>query len=402
MHIIRNGIILIFFTLILVATIAYARGYRLDIQRGTMTSTGIMAISSNPQTAQVYVNGVLKGVTDLHLTLPHGKYSLEVKKEGYTTWKREVVLKGELVVTADATLFPLNASLTPLTTIGISKVISIDKTDKALLFVENGDVEKDGIYVFDQTKRTFSLFPPLKLLVNKKLFPEDISLKNVSVLFSPDFKQGIVIFKRGEDSISYLISLEDENTQLFEVTSSQTSLENAWDSERALETARLLEIFPKEFAKIASDSFHIISLAPDKSKILYEAKQQITLPYVIVPRLVAANQTPEERSIRLGDLYVYDRKEDRNYRISLSDASEKMREAGDSVLAWFFDSRHLVEHEGDKISIVEFDDTSKQIIYSGPHEGSFFDVTSDGKLLILANLNPQFNKTPDIYAVGIR
>ena len=99
---------------------------------------------------------------------------------------------------------------------------------------------------------------------------------------------------------------------------------------------------------------------------------------------------------------MYDRKEDRNYRISLSDASEKMREAGDSVLAWFFDSRHLVEHEGDKISIVEFDDTSKQIIYSGPHEGSFFDVTSDGKLLILANLNPQFNKTPDIYAVGIR
>ncbi|MCX6732293.1 MAG: hypothetical protein NTV98_02020 [Candidatus Roizmanbacteria bacterium] len=79
-----------------------------------------------------------------------------------------------------------------------------------------------------------------------------------------------------------------------------------------------------------------------------------------------------------------------------------MRDAGDVVLNWFPDSRHLVEHEGDKISIVEYDDTSKQIIYSGPHEGSFFDVTSDGKLLILANLNPQFNKTPDIYAVGIR
>lgn len=402
MHIIRNGIVLIFFTLILIATIAYARGYRLDIQKGTMTSTGIMAISSSPGTAQVYVNGVLKGVTDLHLTLPHGKYSIEVKKEGYTSWKREVVLKGELVVTADATLFPLNASLTPLTTIGISKVISIDKTDKELLFVENGDPEKDGIYVFDQTKRPFSLFPPLKLLVNKKLFPEDILLKDASVVFSPDFKQGIVIFKRGEDSISYLISVEDENTQLFEVTSSQASLEKAWDTQRALETARLLEIFPREFAKIASDSFHILSLAPDQTKILYEAKQQITLPYVITPRLVAANQTPEERSIRLDELYVYDRKEDRNYAISLSEASQKMRQAGEGVVAWFSDSRHLVEHEGDKISIVEFDNTSKQIIYSGPHEGSFFDVTSEGKLLILANLNPQYNKTPDIYAVGIR
>lgn len=402
MHIIRNGIILIFFTLILIATIAYARGYRIDIQRGTMTSTGIMAVSSNPQAAQVYVNGVLKGVTDLHLTLPYGKYNIEVKKEGYTTWKREVVLKGELVVTADATLFPLNASLTPLTTIGISKVISIDNTDKELLFVENGDAEKDGIYVFDQTRRAFSLFPPLKLLVAKKLFPEDVTLKDVSVLFSPDFKQGIFVFKRAEDSISYLISLEDENTQLFEVTSSQASLEKAWDEERVLETARLLEIFPQKFAKIASDSFHIISLAPDKSKILYEAKQQITLPYVIEPRLVAANQTPEERTIGPDNLYVYDRKEDRNYRISLSESSEKMRQAGDSILAWFPDSKHLVEHEGDKISIVEFDDTSKQIVYSGPHEGSFFDVTSDGKLLILANLNPQFNKTPDIYAVGIR
>jgi hypothetical protein len=367
-----------------------------------MTSTGIIAVSSSPQTAQVYVNGVLKGVTDLHLTLPHGKYNIEVKKEGYTSWKREVVLKGELVVTADATLFPLNASLTPLTTIGISQVVSIDKTDKALLFVDNGEVEKDGIYVFDQTKRTFSLFPPLKLLVSKKLFPEDIHLKDASLIFSPDFKQGIVVFKRAEDSISYLISLEDENTQLFEVTSSQSSLEKEWDKERALETGRLLEIFPREFAKIASDSFHIISLAPDKSKILYEAKQKITIPYVIEPRLVATNQTPEERSIQLDELYVYDRKEDRNYHILLSEASEKMRQAGQTVLAWFPDSRHLVEHEGDKISIVEYDDTSKQIIYSGPHEGSFFDVTSDSKLLILANLNPQYNKTPDIYAVGIK
>jgi len=367
-----------------------------------MTSTGIIAISSSPQTAQVYVNGVLKGVTDLHLTLAHGKYLIEVKKEGYTTWKKEVTLKGELVVTADATLFPLNASLTPLTTIGISQVVSIDNTDKELLFVENGEVDKDGIYVFDQTKRAFSLFPPLKLLVSKKLFPEDISLKNASVLFSPDYKQGIVVLKRGEDPISYLISLEDETTQLFEVTSSQVSLEKAWDTERTLETARLLEIFPREFAKIASDSFHLISLAPDKSKILYQAKQQITLPYVIIPRLAAANQTAEERSIQLDELYVYDRKEDRNYHISLSEASSKMKQAGVQVLAWYSDSRHLVEHENDKISIVEFDDTSKQIIYSGPHEGSFFDVTSDGKLLILANLNPQFNKTPDIYAVGIR
>ncbi len=402
MNIIRNSIVLVFFLVILIVIIAYARGYRLDIQRGTVTSTGIIAVSSNPPAAQVYVNGVLKGVTDQHLTLPFGKYVIEVKKEGYTSWKKEYILKGELVVTADATLFPLNASLTPLTTIGISKVISIDKTDKALLFVENGDLEKDGIYVFDQQQHPFSLFPPLKLLASKKLFPEDVSLKNGSVIFSPDYKQGIFIFKRGEDSISYLLSLEDANMQLFEVTSSQDSLVKVWSDEQAVETARLLEIFPKQFAKIASDSFHILSLSPDKSKILYEAKQSITLPPVIVPPLVAADQTPEERTLSPQKLYVYDRKEDKNFVIPLSADTEKRRQEGDTVITWHPSSEHVVIYEGQTISIVEYDGTSRQIVYSGPHEGSFFDVTSDGKLLILANLNPQFNKTPDIYAVGIK
>ena len=101
-------------------------------------------------------------------------------------------------------------------------------------------------------------------------------------------------------------------------------------------------------------------------------------------------------------MYVYDRREDRNYQISLSEVSQKIKQEGNPVLIWYPDSRHLVKHEGDKISIVEYDDTSRQIIYSGPHEGSYFDITSDSKLLVLANLNPQFNKTPDIYAVGIK
>jgi len=59
-------------------------------------------------------------------------------------------------------------------------------------------------------------------------------------------------------------------------------------------------------------------------------------------------------------------------------------------------------NEGDKISIVDYDNANKQVVYSGPYEGGFVSVTNDGKLLILANLNPQTNKLPDVYAVGIR
>jgi len=58
MHITRKIVLVVFFVLLLAAVIAYARGYRLDTQKGTVTSTGIIAVSSNPGTAKVYVNGV--------------------------------------------------------------------------------------------------------------------------------------------------------------------------------------------------------------------------------------------------------------------------------------------------------------------------------------------------------
>lgn len=402
MHVTRKLIPFLFFALLLGVVIAYARGYRFDTQKGQVTSTGIIAVSSDPGSAQVYINGILRGVTDINLTLPYGKYTVEVKKEGYTSWKRSYILKGELVVTADATLFPLNGSLTPLTTIGISSVIPIDKTDKALLFVQNGDPEKDGIYLFDQSKRPFSLFPPLKILAYKKQFPEGIDVGSASVVFSPDYKEGIFTLKNGEDDISYLLSVEEENKQLFEVTSSKESLLSAWENERELEAKKLLVIFPPEFVKIASDSFKIVSLSPDKTKILYEVTDKIELPVVINPRLVSANQTQETRLVERSKLYVYDRKEDRNYEVILPDTASENRIKGDNVIIWFPSSRHLMVYEESQISIMEFDGTNKQVLYSGPHTGSYFDVTSDKKLLILANLNPQLNKTPDLYAVGIR
>lgn len=389
-----NKLILgVFFVCLFAAVVLYARGYRIDVQKGKLTSTGIISISSTPASAQIYINGKLHGVTDAHFTLPYGKYDVEVRKEGYASWRKSIVLKGELVQSLDAALFPVSPSLTPLTTLGVTYGIGIDKEDKALLFIDNGDTEKDGVYVFDLSRRPFSLFPPLKLIAYKRQFPEDILFTPTDVIFSPDFKQSIVTFARGEDYVSYALSTDEENTQLFEVTSSKDALVNAWAQETAKEEARLLEIFPNTFQKIASDSFSIISLSPDKSKILYKAKTDVELPIVINPRLVGANQTGEHRSIVTDSLYVYDRKEDKNYLI---------KTPVKGVPVWHPNSRSLVTNEGQVFQILDYDGTNRQTVYSGPHDLDYFDVTTDGKLLILANFNPQFNKKPDVYAVGIK
>jgi hypothetical protein len=52
--------------------------------------------------------------------------------------------------------------------------------------------------------------------------------------------------------------------------------------------------------------------------------------------------------------------------------------------------------------IVDYDDTNEQTVYSGPFEQNFVTVTPEGKLIILANLNPEANQFADLYLVGIK
>ena len=71
-------------------------------------------------------------------------------------------------------------------------------------------------------------------------------------------------------------------------------------------------------------------------------------------------------------------------------------------MQWYFDSKHIFINEGKKIVSIDFDGGNRQTVYSGPYESDFFNTTQTGDLIILANLNPEANKLPDLYLVGIR
>jgi hypothetical protein len=165
----------VFFTFLVIVflIIAYSRGYRVNLQKKTVTSTGILAVSSFPKAAKVYLNGKLKGITDLNLNLEPGEYQVEVKKEGYTSWQKKIKLKGELVITLDALLFSLNPSFSPLTNLGVKKAFPLDQTDKVLLYLEKNDPEKDGFYILDLEKKPIGFFEPLKLILKKSLLPSE-------------------------------------------------------------------------------------------------------------------------------------------------------------------------------------------------------------------------------------
>lgn len=395
----RISLILIF-TVSLFLIIAYARGYRLNFKQKALTPTGIISVSSYPRAAKVYVNGVLKGVTDINITLPPGTYSIEVKKDGYSTWKKKYRLKGELVLTADVFLYPLNASLTPLSTMGVVKGYPVDQTDKIIIFSQAGIPEKDGVYVFDRSKNPFLSVTDPKLLFLKQLLPEAANFSTSNLFISPDGKEGILeLTYADETSAYYLISLENETTQLFDVTLSKDAILNAWEQKKEEDTTRVLATYPKEFQKVATDSMRIIAFSPDRLKVMYTATQSAYLKEAITPPIISANQEPEERLLEKGTRYLYDTKEDRNYKVAYPETKEEIK---DSDILWYVDSEHMLLNVDGHIYIQGFDNSNLQVVYSGPHEGTFFDVLSDGKLIILANLNPQINLLPDLYAVGIR
>lgn len=438
MRLVFRLLVLVIFVGLLVGIIAYARGYRLDIKQKSLNSTGILALSSNPKAAKVYINGELKGVTDLNLTLPPGTYSVEIKKDGYTNWSKDLQLRGEIVMSLDAMLFPKNPSLSPLTNLGIVKAIPVDQTDRILLFSQNNDPETDGIYLFDSNQKPISFLPPLKLLLPNTDIPEGVTLKDTSVSFSPDYRQAVFDFVAGENAYSYLVSLDAQTPEPFDVSASRDTLLNAWRQEKNREIMKILETFPKEVQPVASDSFHIIAFSPDETKILYKANKNATIPVVIDPPLIGSNQAQEERNIRKNTLYVYDTKEDKNIvlndivlqepeakiaptrsqkstvnvaRYTPSPATRPTSELipqldfaddGTYPVLWYPDSRHLVVEQDKDIVVYDYDGSNKRTIYSGPFEPGFFNITTEGKLFILTNLNPQNNTFADLYEIGIR
>ena len=180
------------------------------------------------------------------------------------------------------------------------------------------------------------------------------------------------------------MGFDEEVKTPFDVTTSQASLSTAWKEERELEAVKILEALPKDMRAIASDSFRIVSFAPDKTKFLYEVTTKEVLPPIITPPLISANQEKEERNLIPGEFYIYDIKEDKNFHLNIKDEDfldkSNFRPEGDQPLVdnienyikWYPDSQHVVLNEQTQTSVMAYDNSNKQVIYSGPHEQNFW------------------------------
>lgn len=432
------------FTIIVIVVVALARGYRFNFQSNSITSTGIINISSFPEASKILINNELRGVTDSNVTLPYGVYTIEIQKDGYSTWKKTINLQGEIVMSLQARLFSKNPSLSPMTNLGISRVIPIGFTDKYILVTNSDSSEENGIQLFEPGKKTLgSIFPPSTLLLTKERIPQQLDINSLELDYAPNFKQAIVTFATKTDDLtnsderektSYLISLEDENTELFDVTTSRENIISAWNEEINQEMLKILEALPKQIRSIAQESMLVVSLSPGEKKLMYVAKKDMTIPLVISPSLIGSNQTEEQREIILGNLYIYDIKEDKNYQVDYfsevvnqvventnytiepqiesvatteSDIKEylvwdkNVSEIIRDEIVWYPTSDYIGKKGQSQIDMIGYDGTNLVTVYAGPFDASFFGFDSNWNLMILTNLNPDNNEFGDLYSVGI-
>lgn len=384
--------ILVFLIISTTLVVLYSRGYRFWFEKGKpdISGTGLLVTTSKPDGAQVFINDHLTTATDSTINLTPGEYDVRIYKDGYFPWNKHVTVQREVVLKVDATLFPNAPKLESITTTGVQNPVIDPSLTKIAYTIASSSAKKNGVYVLDISSRSF-----LTLQSNATQITDDTSdvFSKSTVSWSPDGKQLLAsISAQLQSPTWYTLDATTINDAPKDVTNTIESIISQWQSEKEEKEIARVEGLKKDLQTVVKNYFSKIQWSPDETKILYTASESATIPTIIKPPLIGTNQTPEDREIKKGNVYVYDIKEDKNYKIA------------DSALPmnWYFDSHHLIVVKNQKIDIVDYDGQNNTTVYAGPFiNGYVFPFPNDAKIVMLTNLgNPDI--TPNLYTLELK
>ncbi len=216
-------VFVLFSTLAIVGFIGYfvaliARGYQFDIDTFTFLANGIMVAKSDPDGASIYINGDLKGATNTNVKLSPNSYDVEIKKEGFITWKKRLTIKKEEVTQITAQLFKSAPSFSPVTFDGaINPVVSSD-------FSKIAYMNNNGLWIMSVSSLPIG-FPNEPKKIADKL-TGDVTYK-----FSPNNRELLLETKTS----AYLISTNEFTAQenLVNVAAQKETILKNWKTEKS-------------------------------------------------------------------------------------------------------------------------------------------------------------------------
>jgi hypothetical protein len=394
---------IVFLIIATTAVILYGRGYNFFFGNGKLeiSGTGLLAATSEPDGAGIFINDHLTSATNNTINLAPGEYVVRISKSGYSTWEKKIKIEKEVVSSVYALLIPTAPKLENITQAGVSNpVLDPTRTRIAYTVSSSVDIHKNGIYILDMGLR------PILTLQSSSSQIADDTIDNFSkaiLAWSPDAKEVVATISAGlNTNTTYLLKTTFNETPK-DITATLETVNQAWQEQKDIQDKSQLLGYKTNLQNLIRENFNILSWSEDETKILYAASRSASLPLIINPRLIGTDSTPEVREIKHGAVYVYDIKEDRNYKIFDSTPQNNSQDFINSFpLNWFTDSKHLIVVADKKIDLMDYDGQNRTTIYAGPFVDDYAFSWPDGsKILILTNLGNS-NSPPNLYTIGLK
>ena len=373
-----------FFVLVLIPALTYltiklASGYSFNFTKKQFEPRGILVATSVPDGGQVFINNELKGATDTTLFLKPGHYWVEIKKEGFSSWIKELLIEKELVTKTDAFLFNSSespADLRPITFFGAEKPILSPDADKIIYTSNATESGKAGLWLLDLNEFPFGISRSPKQIIQNKTKGRDFS--KAEITWSPDARQ--ILVASGTQNFLLDPGQLTLEQNLVDVSNKVKALKQSWEEETAKINEAKSKRLPKLFQEIMATSAAALQFSPDGEKLLYQATASAVIPEKLILPLPASSTQKETRKIQAGSVYIYDLKEDKNFLISNIQYP----------ISWFPTSRHLLWREENQISLIEYDGTNKVIVFKGKIKANgVFSAPAANKIILLTNLEEE-------------
>lgn len=420
--------------------IQYATGALRVSEEGIIQGSGLLSATSDPKGAELWLDGRLVSATDDTLYLEPKTYDVQILKEGFSPWQKNITVMPEVVAQANARLFPIASSLTPLTFSGVHDILPSPDGQKLLYYTASQSaVQKNGLYILDLTTGTFNLQRgPRQIVADAPGY----DLTAASIIWSPDSSEILLITDRKEvllnpDQLQSIAQLPD-------VSLRRELILSEWEEEMYLRERQYLATFAPEIIRVATESAKNVYFSPSKKMILYTATESAILADELIPPVPGASTQAQVRTLKPGYIYVYDREEDRNFELGpepdataaakyllANDLSSRVTQslaaspsaftslqATESAVTadnfrryhsplfantfqWYPDSKHLLFVSDNTVRIVEHEGTNNTSLYSGPFDNTFLYPWPDGnRVLITTTFSP--TAAPNLYAIELR
>lgn len=425
-----------------IVAIQYAKGGFRKTENGFAPGTGLLAANSFPTGAEVYINGKLTTATDDTLYLDPGEYIVEIIRDGYTPWKKTMRIEQELVSQTNARLFPTAPSLSTLTFTGVQNYSPSPDGQRIIFYTASASAaRKNGLYLLELSNSPLSFQQsPRQIAADSPNF----DLENARFIWSPDSSEVMVIAEDREVMLN-LSQMNDLDT-LPDIFHQRRQILSEWEQEMYVRERQFLSLFPQEVVGVATQSAKNVYISPDKKRLLYTATASALIPDSITAPLPSTNSQPEERGLQPGSIYVYDREEDKNFKVGV-EATDSAKLYSKNLLAtdlhdpnsplltasaaaftslqastsaetaanfnvyhtslyantfqWFPDSRHLLFIDNNAVKVVGYDASNVTTIYSGPFDLTFLYPWPDGNR-VLIKTSFSLDTPSNFYAIELK